>query len=82
MESFIDKFFEIFVIGLFITIIRGWLAEKVKVLFNRFLVKTNRDRAIVSHFISQAKGEGHSSASPVDCGEGKCTVFGSRMAVV
>jgi hypothetical protein len=48
----------------------------------KVLYKYERRRAIIGHFISQAKGEGHSSASPVDCGEGKCTVFGSRLAVV
>lgn len=48
----------------------------------KFLIKTERDSAIVAHYMKQAKGAGHETASPVDCGQEKCQVFGNRAQLV
>lgn len=46
------------------------------------LIKTERDAAIVAHYMKQAAGEGHQSASVLDCNQDKCQVFHSVSAVV
>lgn len=43
----------------------------------KILIKTERDSAIVNHYMKQAKGQGHEAATPLDCGQEKCQVFGS-----
>lgn len=82
MDRIVDILNEFFVIGVAAYIVRGWIAGKVVAYGRKFLVKTERDRAIVSHYSAQALGQGHGSASVLDCGEGKCAVFGGVRAVV
>lgn len=75
----LDKIFDL-VIGFFAAFalwgVRSLLFERLRKLVSRYFVKTERDRAIMLHFGNQVAGRGHASASPVDCGEGKCVVFG------
>lgn len=40
------------------------------------ITKTARNSAIWQHYQRQAKGQGHASASVLDCGEEGCQVFG------
>ena len=76
MDGLLEKANEVFVVGVAVYIVRGWMANLVMKQGKRLLVKTERDRAIVGHYSAQAVGKGHESASVLDCGEGKCRVFG------
>ncbi len=56
-------------------VLADWLINKGR----RFMAKSERNSAIWTHYQSQARGQGHSSASVLDCGEGNCRVFGTKL---
>lgn len=42
------------------------------------ITKSARNSAIWQHYSKQAKGQGHASASVLECGEDGCQVFGRQ----
>lgn len=76
MFEFIEETVKFLVFGVGLGYIaRKFVGEYLIRVGRRYMLKSERNLAIVAHYKHQSEGKGHSSASVLDCSEGKCQVF-------
>lgn len=56
---------------------KKWVGDKLMKLFEDWSKKTDRTKAIWSHYMKRVDGQGHESESVLDCGEDGCKTFRS-----